>query len=305
MAKITVIGSINMDLVVKSDEIPKPGETLFGNELLQIPGGKGANQAVAMSRLGAQVSFLGKIGQDSFGEELLKSMEESGIDIGHIEKENIATGIAVINVDKKGNNNIVVIAGANNQVDKPYLQRHIQAIAASDAVVLQLEVPRETVKESLKIAKSLGKVTILNPAPAMELDDFIIQNTDILIPNEHELERLSGIKITDKASILRGAQRLLDKGVKKIIVTWGSKGVIYMDQEGDRHFEAKKVQVIDTTAAGDSFIGGFTVSFLEDQNIEKAIDMGQSTAALAIQKMGAQSSIPTRAEVENFMSQKN
>lgn len=221
MAKITVIGSINMDLVVKSDEIPKPGETLFGNELLQIPGGKGANQAVAMSRLGAQVSFLGKIGQDSFGEELLKSMEESGIDISHIEKENIATGIAVINVDKKGNNNIVVIAGANNQVDKPYLQR------------------------------------------------------------------------------------LLDKGVKKIIVTWGSKGVIYMDQEGDRHFEAKKVQVIDTTAAGDSFIGGFTVSFLEDQNIEKAIDMGQSTAALAIQKMGAQSSIPTRAEVENFMSQKN
>lgn len=148
-------------------------------------------------------------------------MEESGIDISHIEKENIATGIAVINVDKKGNNNIVVIAGANNQVDKPYLQR------------------------------------------------------------------------------------LLDKGVKKIIVTWGSKGVIYMDQEGDRHFEAKKVQVIDTTAAGDSFIGGFTVSFLEDQNIEKAIDMGQSTAALAIQKMGAQSSIPTRAEVENFMSQKN
>lgn len=297
---ITVVGSMNMDLVVKTDEIPKIGETVLGNEFLQIPGGKGANQGVAIAKLNNPVNFLGMIGKDSFGEILLKSMESSGISIKHIEKTDDATGIAIINVDKTGNNNIVVIPGANARVDNEYLNRHYTAFEEAEIVVFQLEIPIETVKEGLRISKKIGKITILNPAPAQELDDVIISNTDILIPNEHELERISKIKVNDNASMLEAAKVLLNKGIKQIIVTLGSKGVLYIDKEGHQFFKSYKVNVVDTTAAGDSFIGGFTSSYVEDRNIEKAIEMGQKTAALSIQKVGAQSSLPTKEEVENF-----
>lgn len=289
-----------MDLVVKTDEIPKVGETLLGNELLQIPGGKGANQGVAIAKLNNSVNFLGKIGNDAFGEELLKSMEASGVNIEHIEKAEDSTGIAVINVDKEGNNNIIVIPGANSRVDNEYLKRHYAAFEQADIVVFQLEIPLETVKEGLKISKELGKITILNPAPAQELDDEIISNIDILIPNEHELERISKVIIKDENSMLQAAKVLLNKGIKQIIVTLGSKGVLYINQNEHKFFKSYKVNVVDTTAAGDSFIGGFTSSYIEDKNIERAIEMGQKTAALSIQKVGAQSSLPTRKEVESF-----
>ncbi|CAK7085070.1 ribokinase [Tissierella sp. P1] len=297
---ITVVGSMNMDLVIKVNEIPQIGETLLGNELLQIPGGKGANQGVAIAKLNNEIIFLGKVGKDVFGDALIESMKESGVNIEHIEKTDESTGIAVINVDKYGNNNIIVIPGANGDVDKGYLQRHLIAFEKADIVVFQLEVPLETVKEGLKIARKLGKTTILNPAPAYELDDEIIQNVDILIPNEHELERISKIKITDQDSILKAANILLQKGIKQIIVTLGGKGVLYIDINGYKFFEAYKVNVVDTTAAGDSFIGGFVSSYIENGNIEKSIEIGQKTAALAIQKVGAQSSLPTKEEVDNF-----
>lgn len=300
MGKVTVVGSMNMDLVVKTDEIPKIGETLLGNELLQIPGGKGANQGVAIAKLEKNITFLGKVGKDAFGDELLASMEKAGVNIEHIEREDISTGIAVINVDKNGNNNIVVIPGANGLVDKEYLHRHLKVFEESEIVVFQLEIPLETVKEGLKIAKKSGKTTILNPAPAMELDDEMISNIDILMPNEHELERISKVKIADEESILRGAKVLLDKGINKIIVTLGSKGALYIDNAGSEFFKAYDVEVVDTTAAGDSFIGGFVASYIEDKDIKKAIDMGQRTAALSIQKVGAQSSLPNKKEVENF-----
>lgn len=297
---ITVVGSMNMDLVIKVNEIPQIGETLLGNELLQIPGGKGANQGVAIAKLNNEIIFLGKVGKDVFGDALIESMKESGVNIEHIEKTDESTGIAVINVDKYGNNNIIVIPGANGDVDKGYLQRHLIAFEKADIIVFQLEVPLETVKEGLKIARKLGKTTILNPAPAYELDDEIIQNVDILIPNEHELERISKIKITDQDSILKAANILLQKGIKQIIVTLGGKGVLYIDINGYKFFEAYKVNVVDTTAAGDSFIGGFVSSYIENGNIEKSIEIGQKTAALAIQKVGAQSSLPTKEEVDNF-----
>lgn len=300
MSMVTVVGSMNMDLVVNADEIPKIGETVLGKELLQIPGGKGANQGVAIAKLNNNITFLGKVGKDGFGDELLKSMKDSGVNIEHIERTEVSTGIAVINVDKEGNNNIVVIPGANGEVDKEYLSRHISAFEKADIVVFQLEIPLETVKEGLKISKELGNITILNPAPAMDLDDEIIENIDILIPNEHELERLSKIKVMDEESMIKAANILLNKGIKEIIVTLGSKGVLYIDNNGYKFFPAYKVKAIDTTAAGDSFIGGFVSSYIEHKDMEKAIDMGQRTAALAIQKIGAQSSLPTREEVENF-----
>lgn len=300
MSKIVVIGSMNMDLVVQTDEIPKVGETVLGNALLQIPGGKGANQGVAIAKLQNDITFLGKVGKDGFGDELLLSMKNAGVHIEYIGREIVSTGIAIINVDKNGNNNIVVIPGANEKVDEEYLNKHSKVIEDSEIVVFQLEIPLETVKHGLKIAKNLGKITILNPAPAMELDDEIIKNIDVLIPNEHELERISKIKVTDEDSILEASRELLNKGIKQIIVTLGSRGAMYIDKGGYEFFKAHKVKAVDTTAAGDSFIGGFVSSYIEHKDIDKAIDMGQRTAALAIQKVGAQSSLPTREEVENF-----
>lgn len=298
---ILVIGSMNMDLVVKTDEIPKIGETVIGNQLLQIPGGKGANQAVAMAKLGNNVRFLGKIGNDSFGEALLNSMNDSGVSTEYIEKEDVSTGIAVINVDKNGNNNIVVIPGANSKVDVDYLYKHQANFKAANIIVFQLEIPIESVKEGLKLAKQFGKTTILNPAPAMDLDDEMIKNIDILIPNEHELQRISKVEIIDQESLLKAAKVLLEKGIKKIIVTLGSKGVLYMDNNKSKLFNAFNVKVVDTTAAGDGFIGGFISGYLENPyNIESAIEMGQKTAALTIQKVGASSSLPTLEEVKNF-----
>ncbi len=297
---ITVVGSINMDLLVKTDEIPKIGETLIGNELLQIPGGKGANQGVTIAKLKKDITFLGKVGNDSYGEVLLQSMSDAGVNIDHIEKTDGGTGIAVIHVDQVGQNNITVILGANNEVDQAYVSRHQEAFEKAKLVLFQLEIPIETVKESLKLAKKLGKITVLNPAPAQELDDETIKNIDILVPNEYELERISKVKVTDQQSILRASQILLRKGVKKLIVTLGSQGVLYIDQKRHKFYEAYKVNVIDTTGAGDSFIGGFVSSYVEDENIERAIDTGQKVAALAIQKVGAQSSLPTLEDLENF-----
>lgn len=300
MKKILLVGSMNMDLVVNTDEIPRLGETVIGNTFAQIPGGKGANQAVAMAKLESNVTFLGKVGEDAFGDDLIKSMKDSGVNTNYIERDENPTGIALINVDKDGNNNIVVIPGANWKVDKEYLKRHKEAFKESDIVVFQLEIPIGTVKKGLEIAKNLGKTTILNPAPARDLDDEIINNIDILIPNEHELERMAKIPIIDKSSMLEAARILLNKGIKEIIVTLGSKGVLYINKENHKFIESYKVKVVDTTGAGDSFIGGFTSSYIEDGDIEKSINMGQKTAALSIQKFGAQSSLPTREEVDKF-----
>lgn len=300
MKKILVIGSMNMDLVVELDEIPKPGETVLGNSLEQIPGGKGANQAVAMAKLGSDVTFLGKVGGDGFGDNLLISMKNSGVNTEHIERVKDSTGIAIINVDKGGNNNIVVIPGANFKVDLEYMKRNEKAFDDAEIAVMQLEIPLETVKESLKLAKSKGKTTILNPAPATDLNDEIIKNIDILVPNEHELGRMAGMEVTDEDSIIKASNILLDKGIKEIIVTLGSKGVLHIDKTHHKFFKSYNVDVVDTTGAGDSFIGGFTASFIVDRDIEGAIEIGQKTAALSIQKFGAQSSLPTREEVDSF-----
>lgn len=301
MKKILVIGSINMDLIVNTDEIPGVGETLTGNELLQIPGGKGANQGVSMAKLGGDVTFLGKVGKDAFGEESLKSMNAAGVKTESIDTiDGVSTGIAVINVDKKGNNNIVVIPGANGEVDEDYLEINEETFKETDVVVFQFEIPLETVKRGLELSKKYDKLTIVNPAPAMELDEEMIANIDILVPNEHELARMAKMKVVDEKTTLEASKKLLDKGIEQIVVTLGSKGVMVVNKEGSNMYPAYEVKVVDTTAAGDSFIGGFTTSYVNDKDIEKAVELGQKTAALAIQKMGAQSSLPTKEDVEEF-----
>ncbi len=300
MKKIVVIGSINMDLVTICERAPRGGETLLGKKFMQIPGGKGANQAVAMGKMKSPVSMLGKIGREGMGDILLDSMKKDGIDISNIEYCDETTGIAKIIVEENGQNRIIVVPGANYEVDSSYIDRHLDAIKNCDILVTQLEIPIETVKYSLKKAKEFGKITILNPAPATKLDEEIILNSDYIIPNETELELLSGMSITDEKSVINAADVLLKKGVKGLIVTLGSKGCMYISKVERKAFPAYRVKAIDTTAAGDSFIGGFVNGLASGLNFEESIDRGTKVAAISVTRIGAQTSIPTLEEVLNF-----
>ena len=300
MKKIVVVGSINMDLVTICERAPRGGETLLGKKFMQIPGGKGANQAVAMGKMKSPVSMLGKIGKEGMGNILLDSMKKDGVDVSNIEYCDEATGIAKIIVEDNGQNRIIVVPGANYEVDNSYIDRHLDTIKNCDILVTQLEIPMETVKYSLKKAKELGKITILNPAPANKLDEEIISNSDYIIPNETELEILSGIPVTDEESVINAANILLDKGVKGLIVTLGSKGCMFISKTERKSFPAYQVKAIDTTAAGDSFIGGFVNGLASGLTFEEAIDRGTKVAAISVTRIGAQTSIPTLEEVLNF-----
>lgn len=304
MKKVVVVGSINMDLVTRCKRAPKGGETLFGEEFSQVPGGKGANQAVAIGKLGTNVIMLGKIGKDSFGKDMLASMEKNGVNIQHIEEGEKATGIAKIIVEESGQNRILVVAGANSEVDKEYVDRHLAAIKESDIVVTQLEIPIETVEYTLKKAKEFGKITILNPAPARELSDEIIKNSDFIIPNESELALITGMAVETEEEIKKAGKKLLDMGVKNLIITLGSKGSLHLNRDKCEFHSAYKVKAIDTTAAGDSFIGG-VVRELNGDNISEVIEFGTKVSAIAVTKKGAQTSIPTIEEIKNFRGEKS
>lgn len=304
MKKVVVVGSINMDLITRCKRAPKGGETLFGEEFFQVPGGKGANQAVAIGKLGTEVTMLGKVGKDSFGKDLINSMKESGVDTRYIEEGEKSTGIAKIIVEENGQNRILVVAGANSEVDKAYIARHLDVIKECDIVVAQLEIPVETVAYALAKAKEFGKMTILNPAPARELDDEIIKNSDLIIPNESELALITGMPTETEEEIKKAGEKLLDMGVSNLIVTLGSKGSLLLNRETCEFHSAYKVKAIDTIAAGDSFIGGL-VRELKDNNVGEAIEFATKVSAIAVTRKGAQTSIPTIEEVENFEGVKN
>lgn len=301
MKKIVVVGSINMDLVTFCERAPRGGETLFGEKFMQIPGGKGANQGVALGKLGSDVTFLGKVGTEGMGDILLASMKNSGVKTEYIEKiTNETTGIAKIIVEKNGENRILVVSGANGKVDKEYIDKHIDVIKNADIIVTQLEIPKETVKYILQKSKEFGKETILNPAPGAKLDDEIIKNTDYIIPNETELELLTGIKTDTKDGIELAGEKLLEKGVQGLIVTLGSQGCVLIRKEEKKYYKAYKVKAVDTTAAGDSFIGGFVNGLSQGLSFDESIDRGMKTAAISVTRIGAQTSIPTQDEVNDF-----
>ena len=289
-----------MDLVVKVEDRPKGGQTVIGGDFKEVPGGKGANQAVAMARLGGNVNMIGKVGNDGFGQTLLNALNNDNVNTEYINKDDISTGVAMITVDKNAENSIVVAPGANFKVDKEYIDKSIEGIKNSDIVVLQLETPIDTIKYALSKSKELGKYTILNPAPAVKLEDDIICNVDLLTPNETELEILSGVEIKNEYDIQKAAQTMIDKGVKELIVTLGSKGSLYINKEKSIFKKAYKVEAIDTTAAGDSYTGALAVAFANGKNIEDAMDFASKVGALSVQKEGAQSSLPTLEDVENF-----
>lgn len=295
-----MLGSINIDLTTVANEIPQVGETVIGKSFNQYPGGKGANQAVCAARLKSNVCFLGKVGKDAYGDFMLGEMASSGVDVSHIERSGISTGIAAISVDSKGQNSIIVVPGANFSIDCEYIDRHIDAIANCDIILAQHETPIKATEYAFKIAKIHNKTTILNPAPADKISENIISLTDILVPNEHELSRMTGLPCKTTQGISEAAKILRNKGVKSILVTMGKEGVMFFGDEDIQVFPSFPVSVVDTTAAGDSFLGGFVTSFAKNQDMAKSIDYGQMVASYTVQHKGAQHSMPTYEQFEAY-----
>ncbi|PYI55726.1 ribokinase [Paenibacillus flagellatus] len=298
--KVAVIGSLNMDIVVKVNKLPGEGETLLGSGMSEIPGGKGANQAVAVAKLGTPVAMIGKVGPDAFGAALGDSLRQAGVDAGPVDTGTRPTGIAVITVDAAGRNHIVVVPGANAELTPDDIDRRLDVIEQCDVVVLQLEVPIATVEYALRLAKRLGKTTVLNPAPVAPLSDDTLRYVDFLIPNEHELQTMAGVERIDEASLSETTKELLGKGAGAVIVTLGENGCYYADRNGSRTYPAHRVRAVDTTAAGDSFIGGFVAGYIASGDAGEAIRLAQRTAAVTVTRAGAQSSLPTMVEVAAF-----
>ncbi|PVX33602.1 ribokinase [Janthinobacterium sp. 78] len=296
---IVVIGSINMDLVLRVPRMPLPGETLTGGAFRTIPGGKGANQAVACARLsgkvaagGQQVAMVGCVGDDAFGATLRAALVGDGIIDSHITTlPGVASGIASILVDDNGQNSIVIAGGANDLLSPAHIDAAKELIDQADIVVLQLETPMATVVHAIKLARSLGKTVVLNPAPAASLPEGVLELVDYLIPNEIEAAMLAGVS-PDGADVQALAAALQKLGSDNVIITLGSKGVHAALYGGDFTFPAEVVQAVDTTAAGDTFIGGFVAGLASGMDEAEAIQQGQRAAAWSVTKPGAQTSIP-------------
>ena len=295
-----MIGSLNADLVVRAPHFPGPGETISGGDLQIIPGGKGANQAVAAARQGASVAMLGRVGKDSFGPFLLDGLKSAQVDTTHVFADESATGTAIIIVDVGGQNSIVLSAGSNGKVSA----RDIDALKLEAKILLlQLEIPLETVIHAAKWGRQKGMTVILNPAPARELPKELLTHADYLLPNETELNLLTGVPVTDAASTVQAAKVLLKRGAKNVIVTLGEKGALVVTGNQVTKVDAFKVEVVDTTAAGDAFIGGFASALLNQKPLEEAVRYGCACGALAATKSGAQPSLPIKEEVEKFIAE--
>lgn len=308
--QILVVGSLNMDQVVRVTRVPTLGETLLGaGSLKLIPGGKGANQAVAIARLGTAVSMAGRVGNDPFGERLLSALQADHVDTGLIViDQQEASGVAFIFLDPDGNNAIVVASGANMRVGLDHAQSSniLASITRAQALVLQLEIPLETVVSLIAAAHNVGVPVVLNLAPAQSLPKAALQQLDVLIVNESEASLLSGQRVDSLEDARIVATVLLEQGIARVVITLGSQGALLATSEGTAgtsiiYQSAPGVQVVDTTAAGDCFVGAFTVALTEGQTSEDALRFAVYASALKVTKFGAQSGLPTRAEVEAFL----
>ncbi len=302
MKRICVLGSINIDLVTKTKQFPLPGETVHGLAFHIFPGGKGANQAVAAGKLGAPVTFLGKVGKDSFGEVALTALREANVETGFIEEENTSTGTASITVNHMGENSIICVPGANDLIDVDYVKRNIKAIDDADILMLQLEIPIETVEWAAEYAASNHKIVILDPAPATKLSGNLLKHCTCITPNETELEILSGIKITGKGELDKAKDYIFNQGVNTIIHKCSSKGAYLLEREEQLHIPGFKVEAVDTTAAGDSFNAGLAVSLAKGHPMPESIRFANAVGALSVTKMGAQSAMPSMDQVVEFYS---
>jgi len=297
MKKIVVLGSMNMDLTILADPFPKKGETVSGSDYAQIPGGKGANQAVAAGRMGADITFISACGKDEFGDTLIKELQASMVDTAGIQKTDLHTGIALIVREGDGDNRIILAAGSNGQILPEMIEPMADIIQKADYLLLQLEIPMKTVEYAASLAKKSGTTVILDPAPAVELSDSLLANIDYLLPNEHELDLVLGdasVTLREKADIL------IKKGIKRLILTEGSKGITIFSKDSSTKITAPKMKAVDTTAAGDTFAGAFTYGLSNDWDMTKAAEFAVKAASLSVTKVGAQSSIPWLKEVKGI-----
>lgn len=297
--RIVVVGSVNADMVVKSARIPAPGETVTGGRFVMAPGGKGANQAVAAARLGGEVTLVAKVGQDLFGDQAIDNYRREGILTDRIlrDPEN-ATGVALILVDQQGENLISVASGANHTLSPNEVSEAADRIRAADVLMLQLEIPMETVCHAARLAREAGVTVILDPAPAAPLPDGLLQNVTYLTPNESEAERLTGIRVTDEASAEEAGRQLVAAGAEHVIVTLGAKGALLVTSNQSLLVPSRPVEAVDTTAAGDAFNGGLAWAVGQGLKLEEAIRLACLTGGLSATRLGAQPSLPTKDELQ-------
>jgi ribokinase len=298
MAKILVVGSINMDLVVRVPHTPKPGETVLGGDFETFPGGKGANQAVAASRMGGEVTMVGRVGNDDFGNTLIQGLVDNKIKTTHVIKDTkLPTGVAMIAVAADGENMIVVASGANSNVSIEDVGNARPLMRETDILMVQLECPLETVTEAITLAKAYDVPVVLNPAPAQKLPESLLKEVDYLTPNQGEFLILTGE--SDINTAIKSWKKL---GLNNLIITLGANGVRVISGEIDKHLPAHEVTTVDTTAAGDAFNGALAVALAEGKPILEAVRYGMAAGALASTKRGAQPSLPSRDSVENLLA---
>lgn len=295
--RVVVIGSANMDIIGRVPRLPQPGETVLGESLHHAPGGKGANQAVAAARAGSQTIFVGKVGTDNYGDALRESLRSAGASVESLgEVADISSGVALILVDQDGANSIAVIPGANSKVTPRDVDRLSSQIAAYDVVVLQLEIPIETVEHAARAARRAGARVVLNPAPARSLSPDLLAHCDVLVPNRSELQQLSGV-----ADPARGARALLRSDVGAVIVTLGADGALIVTADDEIVVPAFRTRAVDTTGAGDAFVGNLAHGLVQNQSLEQAARFAAAAAAMSVQRHGAQPSMPTRIETEQLL----
>lgn len=295
-----------MDFVIEVSKMPLPGETILGQNFSLVPGGKGANQAYAIGKIGANVKMIGAIGNDEYGNKLIKNLNSVNVNTDNIVKlDNTNTGCAFIHVDSSGENSITVISGANQKITLEIINNNINLIDDADIIVMQLEIPVDIVNYVAKIAKQKGKLVILDPAPAVyNLPAELLTNIDIIKPNETELQILSGMEIMSEDDIVKAANSLIEKGVTSVIVTLGENGCTLITKEKYQHFDSIKVKTVDTTAAGDTFTAALAASLSENKTIEESIQYGIIASSITVTRKGAQTSIPSKFEIENFKQER-
>lgn len=300
MSGVVVIGSSNTDMVVKTQRFPAPGETVFGGEFLMTPGGKGANQAVAAARLGVEVTFIAKVGNDLFGREAVAGFEKEGINTDYISVDlEAASGVANILVDRHGENCIAVASGANGALSSADIDCAMVQIEKADVLLMQLETLVPTIEHAAKMGRRMKKLVVLNPAPALALSGELLRNVDIITPNETEAEILSGIRITDQKSMEEAARTLRDRGVGAVVITLGARGAYIQSEEITGIVPALKVVPVDTTAAGDTFNGALAVGLANRLPLDAAVRFASRASAVSVTRMGAQLSAPYLNEIES------
>jgi ribokinase len=302
---IHVFGSLNMDLVCQTARLPQPGETVSGNQFQTVPGGKGANQAVAAARLGANTTMVGRVGDDEFGQALIDSLKKAGVDTHNvIVDQSASTGVALIVVDESGNNQIVVVSGANGKVDENDVQRLAQQFQPGDFLLLQFEVPVNVVMAAIATAKEKGVTVIMDPAPVQsDLPERFFALVDVLTPNQVEASQLVGFPVTDAQSAADAAQALVKRGVNLVMVKLGADGVVVATKDDYFHQPAFAVEAIDTVAAGDAFNGGLAVALVEGMTLAAAGIFASAVAACSVTQQGAQSAMPTQEVVKALLKE--